>query len=179
MNDDFPRDAIASPRNASPGLGAASPMMVQYQEIKRSHPGYLLFYRMGDFYELFFDDAVKAGPALGIALGEILRPERLLRRPALSELLADWNPALTPLVNARFDSDSGRRRLESFYGVKALDGFGNFRRAEIAAGGALVDYVSLTQQPGAERGGALHLAPPVRVAADAVMQIDAATRRNL
>src|SRR5258707_14487316 len=68
MNDDFPRDAIASPRNASPGLGAASPMMVQYQEIKRSHPGYLLFYRMGDFYELFFDDAVRAAPALDIAL---------------------------------------------------------------------------------------------------------------
>ncbi len=43
-------------------------MMVQYLEIKEQNPGYLLFYRMGDFYELFFDDAVKASEALDIAL---------------------------------------------------------------------------------------------------------------
>jgi DNA mismatch repair protein MutS len=299
MNDDLPRDAVAP----SPALAAASPMMAQYQEIKRAHPGYLLFYRMGDFYELFFDDAVQAAPALDIALtkrgrhdgadipmcgvpvhtaeaylarliragfkvaiceqiedpaearrrgnkgpvkravvrlvtagtltedglldarrhnylagiaeaggemglawldlstgaffiaptgeatlaadlarlgpGEILLPERLLSRPALFELFADWKPVLTPLANARFDSEVGRRRLESFYGVKALDGFGAFHRAEIAAAGALVDYVVLTQRPGAETGGAMYLAPPVRVAPGSVMQIDAATRRNL
>ncbi|HLY06174.1 MAG TPA: DNA mismatch repair protein MutS [Rhizomicrobium sp.] len=46
----------------------ATPMMAQYLEIKRSHGDYLLFYRMGDFYELFFDDAVKASAALDIAL---------------------------------------------------------------------------------------------------------------
>jgi DNA mismatch repair protein MutS len=278
-------------------------MMAQYQEIKAANPGCLLFYRMGDFYELFFDDAVRAAPALDIALtkrgrhdgadipmcgvpvhtaeaylarliragfkvaiceqvedpaearrrgnkgpvkravvrlvtagtltedglldarrhnylagiaeaggemglawldlstgafaltptsettlpgdltrlmpGEILLPERLLGRPALFELFADWKPALTPLANARFDSDAGRRRLESFYGVKALDGFGSFGRAEIAAAGALVDYVSLTQQPGAQQGGALHLGTPHRFAPGSVMQIDAATRRNL
>jgi DNA mismatch repair protein MutS len=294
MNDDLPRDAIAPPQ----ALVAASPMMAQYHEIKAAHPGYLLFYRMGDFYELFFDDAVKAAPALDIALtkrgrhdgadipmcgvpvhtaeaylarliragfkvaiceqvedpaearrrgnmgpvmravvrlvtagtltedglldarrhnylagiaeaggemglawldlstgafaisptseaslagdlariapGEILLPERLLQRPALYELFGDWKTALTPLANARFDSETGRRRLESFYGVKALDGFGAFRRAEIAAAGALVDYVALTQQ-----GGAAHLGAPSRIAAGSVMQIDAATRRNL
>jgi DNA mismatch repair protein MutS len=291
MNDDLPRDAIAPP-------AAASPMMAQYHEIKAAHPGYLLFYRMGDFYELFFDDAVKAAPALDIALtkrgrhdgadipmcgvpvhtaeaylarliragfrvaiceqtedpaearrrgkrgpvnravvrlvtagtltedglldarrhnylagiaeaggemglawldlstgsfaigptseaalagdlariapGEILLPERLLQRPALFELLADWKPALTPLPSARFDSDAGRRRLENFYSVKALDGFGQFRRAEIAAAGALVEYVVLTQQ-----GAAAHLGLPARIASGSVMQIDAATRRNL
>ena len=43
-------------------------MMAQYHEIKAANPGYLLFYRMGDFYELFFDDAVAAAPALDIAL---------------------------------------------------------------------------------------------------------------
>jgi len=296
----------APARDAGPppvALSAASPMMVQYHEIKRAHPGCLLFYRMGDFYELFFADAVAAAPALDIALtkrgrhdgadipmcgvpvhtaeaylarliragfkvaiceqvedpaearrrgnkgpvkravvrlvtagtltedgllearrhnflagiaeaggemglawldlstgafalsptgetalagdlarlmpGEILLPERLLGRPALFELFADWKPALTPLANARFDSEAGRRRLESFYGVKALDGFGNFGRAEIAAAGALVDYVALTQQTGAQRGGAPHLAPPHRIAPESVMQIDAATRRNL
>ena len=37
-------------------------------EIKAGHPDCLLFYRMGDFYELFFDDAVQASAALGITL---------------------------------------------------------------------------------------------------------------
>ncbi|HWD58722.1 MAG TPA: DNA mismatch repair protein MutS, partial [Stellaceae bacterium] len=299
MSDDLPRDAVAP----SPALAAASPMMAQYHEIKAAHPGYLLFYRMGDFYELFFDDAVAAAPALDIALtkrgrhdgadipmcgvpvhtaeaylarliragfkvaiceqvedpaearrrgnkgpvkravvrlvtagtltedglldarrhnylacvaeaggemglawldlstgafalqttgeaalagdlarlapGEILLPERLLARPALFELFNDWKTALTPLANARFDSETGRRRLEGFYGVKALDGFGAFRRAEIAAAGALVDYVALTQTPGAEQRGAVHLGVPAHVAPGSVMQIDAATRRNL
>src|SRR6202011_5171137 len=47
---------------------AGSPVMLQYHEIKRAHPGCLLFFRMGDFYELFFEDAVAAAPALDIAL---------------------------------------------------------------------------------------------------------------
>jgi len=298
MNDTLPRDAGQHLGAQPAGLAAASPMMAQYHEIKAAHPGCLLFYRMGDFYELFFDDAVQAAPALDIALtkrgrhdgadipmcgvpvhtaeaylarliragfkvaiceqvedpaearrrgnrgpvkravvrlvtagtlteeglldarrhnylasiaeaggelglawldlstgafaltqtgeaalagdlarlapGEILVPERLLQRPPLYELFADWKEALTPLPNPRFDSEAGRRRLESFYGVKALDGFGAFGRAEIAAAGALVDYVALTQQ-----GGAAHLAAPARVAPGSVMQIDAATRRNL
>ncbi|MDE2183132.1 MAG: DNA mismatch repair protein MutS [Alphaproteobacteria bacterium] len=46
----------------------ATPVMAQYLEIKAAHAGYLLFYRMGDFYELFFDDAAKAAEALDIAL---------------------------------------------------------------------------------------------------------------
>ncbi|MBL9049089.1 MAG: DNA mismatch repair protein MutS [Tabrizicola sp.] len=43
-------------------------MMAQYLEIKAQNPGALLFYRMGDFYEMFFDDAVAAAAALDIAL---------------------------------------------------------------------------------------------------------------
>ncbi len=272
--------------------------MIQYHEIKQANPGCLLFFRMGDFFELFFDDAVAAAQALDIALtkrgrhdgadipmcgvpvhtaetylarliragfkvaiceqiedpaearkrggkgpvrravvrvvtagtlteeglldarrhnylvglaevggeiglawldlstgafalaptsepalpgeiarlspGEILLPELMLTRPALYELLAEWKPVLTPLPNPRFDSDAARRRLENFYGVTALDGFGNFSRAEIAAAGALVDYVSLTQH-----GRAPHLERPRRVKPGSVMQIDAATRRNL
>jgi DNA mismatch repair protein MutS len=46
----------------------STPMMAQYLEIKAAHADYLLFYRMGDFYELFFADAVKAAEALDIAL---------------------------------------------------------------------------------------------------------------
>ncbi len=45
-----------------------TPMMAQYLGIKEEYPDALLFYRMGDFYELFFDDAVQAASALDIAL---------------------------------------------------------------------------------------------------------------
>jgi DNA mismatch repair protein MutS len=289
---------MTAPARPDPGTAAASPVMAQYFEIKTANPGCLLFFRMGDFFELFFDDAVAAAQALDIALtkrgrhdgadipmcgvpvhtaetylarliragfkvaiceqidepaeakrrgtrgpmrravvrvvtagtltedglldarrhnylaglaeaageiglawldlstgafaaaptnqpalagdlariapGEILLSERMLARPAIFETLTDWKSALTPLPNARFDSDVARRRLEAFYGVGALDGFGSFSRAEIAAAGALVDYVGLTQQ-----GSAPHLEPPRRVKPDQVMQIDAATRRNL
>ena len=47
---------------------AVTPMMAQYLEIKSQYADALLFYRMGDFYELFFDDAVAAAEALDIAL---------------------------------------------------------------------------------------------------------------
>src|SRR5436309_1396605 len=261
---------------------APSPVMAQYLEIKEANPGCLLFFRMGDFFELFFDDAVAAAQALDIALtkrgrhdgadipmcgvpvhtaeaylarliragfkvaicdqmedpadarrrggkgpvrravtrvvtagtltedglldarrhnylaglaevggamglawldlstgafaltptsetalagelarlmpGEIVVPERLLARPALFELFAEWKPALTPLANPRFDSEAARRRLESFYGVRALDGFGSFGRAEIAAAGALVVYIAMTQE-----GGCAYISPHQRV----------------
>ncbi len=101
-------------------------------------------------------------------------PERLLQRPDLFELLGDWKNTLSPLANGRFDSEGGRRRLMALYGVASLDGFGSFGRAELAAGGALVDYVETTQ-----RGKLPLLAPPRQLAAGAVMEIDAATRRNL
>ena len=48
--------------------GTATPMMAQYLEIKSGYPDALLFYRMGDYYELFFEDAVAAAEALDIAL---------------------------------------------------------------------------------------------------------------
>ncbi|MGN6285009.1 MAG: DNA mismatch repair protein MutS [Afipia sp.] len=48
--------------------GRVTPMMEQYLEIKAANPGLLLFYRMGDFYELFFEDAETASRALGIML---------------------------------------------------------------------------------------------------------------
>ncbi|MBI3705093.1 MAG: DNA mismatch repair protein MutS [Rhizobiales bacterium] len=48
--------------------GRVTPMMEQYIEIKAANPDCLLFYRMGDFYEMFFDDAETASRALGIML---------------------------------------------------------------------------------------------------------------
>jgi DNA mismatch repair protein MutS len=49
-------------------LAQYTPMMRQYLALKAQHPDMLLFYRMGDFYELFFDDAEKASRLLGITL---------------------------------------------------------------------------------------------------------------
>ncbi|KAA6486975.1 DNA mismatch repair protein MutS [Agrobacterium sp. SHOUNA12C] len=62
-------DAFSAAELASEeSRASATPMMEQYIEIKANNPGSLLFYRMGDFYELFFEDAVDASRALGITL---------------------------------------------------------------------------------------------------------------
>ena len=49
-------------------MGNLTPMMQQYLDIKKDYPDTILFYRMGDFYEMFLDDAVRASKILGIAL---------------------------------------------------------------------------------------------------------------
>jgi len=51
-----------------PGAGDLTPMMRQYMEVKRAHPGCLLMFRLGDFYELFFQDAKEAADILQITL---------------------------------------------------------------------------------------------------------------
>ncbi|WP_298259723.1 DNA mismatch repair protein MutS [uncultured Litoreibacter sp.] len=271
-------------------------MMAQYLEIKAQYPDALLFYRMGDFYELFFDDAVAASEALDISLtkrgkhlgndipmcgvpfhaaenylltlirkgfrvavGEqletpaeakkrgsksvvkrdvvrlvtpgtltedsLLEPRRHNFLAAYSEIRGDgamaWvdistgdmrvgpcsrmrlspelarlapsevlvsdtdfedlsaivdetGSAITPLSKGSFDSTSAEKRLISLYSVGSLDAFGSFTRAEVAALGALVDYLDITQ-----KGKLPLLRPPVREAANRLMQIDGATRRNL
>jgi DNA mismatch repair protein MutS len=283
-----PTDTAAAPS------GDVTPLMAQYLSVKRAHPDALLFYRMGDFYELFFDDAVAAAKALDIALtkrgkhlgediamcgvpvhaadgylarlirkgfrvavceqmedpaeakkrgsksvvkrdvvrlvtpgtltedalldarannylaavadaqgslalawldvstgafhvqpvsaagvaaalarirpGELLLPERL----AAIRSASDDPASVTVEPNTLFDSENGRRRLEALFGVKTLDAFGSFGRAEVAAAGALVAYVELTQ-----KGKLPALRPPARVAEGAFLEIDAATRRNL
>ncbi|WP_068116131.1 DNA mismatch repair protein MutS [Tropicimonas marinistellae] len=271
-------------------------MMAQYLEIKADHPEALLFYRMGDFYEMFFDDAVAAAEALDIALtkrgkhegndipmcgvpvhaaegylltlirkgfrvavceqmenpaeakkrgskavvkrevvrlvtpgtltedtlldarrnnflcafarvrntsalatvdistGELrvgacplvkLGPE--LARLAPREILVaevdetdlrtvavEMGAALTPLPRTSFDSTNAEARLCKVYGVSGLEGFGAFDRSELAALGAIVSYLEVTQ-----KGKLPLLRPPRREAAGQAMQIDAATRRNL
>ena len=285
----------------SAATGAATPMMAQYLEIKQAHPDCLLFYRMGDFYELFFEDAIEAAAALDITLtkrgqhggeeipmcgvpvhaheaylsrlirkgfrvavceqledpaearkrgykavvkrdvvrivtpgtltedqlldarsnnylaalvdvagelglawldvstgdfmvqalaserlaaalgrvepSELLLPDRLLGRPELAAVLREWKQRLVPMSGARFDSENARRRLEALFRVGTMAAFGDFHRAELAATGALVDYLELTQ-----KGRLPRLSPPRRVEASGksrIMEIDAATRRNL
>lgn len=273
-----------------------TPMMAQYLEIKARYPDALLFYRMGDFYEMFFDDAVAAAAALDIALtkrgkhngkdiamcgvphhaaegylltlirkgfrvavteqmespaeakkrgykaivkrdvvrlvtpgtltedslldarahnylaavadvrGEMaiawvdvstgdfhvaptarvtLAPTlaRLAAREVLAtdvsaqnlcETIEEAGAALTPLSAASFDSTAAEGRLTALFKTKSLDAFGNFSRAEIAAMGAIVDYLDITQ-----RGKLPLLRPPVKESQGGAVQIDAATRRNL
>ncbi|MBO9452409.1 DNA mismatch repair protein MutS [Tropicibacter sp. R16_0] len=272
-------------------------MMAQYLEIKEAHADALLFYRMGDFYEMFFDDAVDAAQALDIALTKrgkhngndipmcgvpvhaaegylltlirkgfrvavceqmespaeakkrgsksvvrrdvvrLVTPGTLtedallearrhnflvayaevrdsaalawadistgafhvmtvskqrlgpeLARLAPSELLVvdepvfqtlrpladDFKIPLTPMGKASFDSTGAEKRLQELFKVSSLDGFGKFSRPELAAMGALVDYLEITQ-----KGKLPLLLPPEQDSEDRVMQIDAATRRNL
>jgi len=275
-----------------------TPMMVQFLAIKAEHQDSILFYRMGDFYELFFDDAVQAARALDITLtkrgkhqgqdipmcgvpvhshdqylsklirkgfrvavceqtedpaqakkrgpksvvnravvrvvtpgtitedalldarsnnylaalgeaegklglawidvstgqfftqsstvqtlgaqlarlkpGEVLGADSLFARDGLKDVLDEWRSILTPLPASRFDSTNGAKRLETTFGVKTLDAFGGFSRAEVAAAGGLLDYIILTQ-----KGKLPRLSHPVRIATNGVMEIDAATRRNL
>jgi DNA mismatch repair protein MutS len=282
-------------------LADATPMMAQYLAIRSAAGEALLFYRMGDFYELFFDDAVKASAALDIALTkrgkhagadipmcgvpfhsyenylarliragfsvaiceqvedpaeakkrgsksvvkrEIVRvvtpgtitedalldaasnnflgalavlgggeaalasvdvsTGELIVEPttarslaadlstrAYAELLApepqaisqDWKSAieaagsrlkLTFPPAASFDSRAGERRLKSAFGVDALDAFGQFSRADLAALGGLLAYVELTQV-----GRIPVMRPPRRQEAGAAMLIDQATRVSL
>src|SRR4030088_3523154 len=64
----LPEAAPASDATAADAPARVTPMMEQFLEIKAAHPGLLLFYRMGDFYELFFEDAEIASRTLGIVL---------------------------------------------------------------------------------------------------------------
>lgn len=288
----------SAPENAPETAASLTPMMTQYMAVKEQYPDCLVFYRMGDFYELFFDDAITASGALDITLtkrgskgedvpmcgvpwhshenylarlikmghkvaiceqvetpeeakrrggykalvrrdvvrvvtqgtltedtllekntnnyltalaevggaigiawldlstgdftlqplplkdigttlgrvdpGEILVPEKLTLNEKLFDVFADFRKKLTIQPNSRFDSENARKRLETLFGVSTLESFGGFSRAEIAAAGALMDYVELTQ-----KGKSPRLSPPRQLALGSVMEIDAATRRNL
>lgn len=268
---------------------AATPMMAQYLAIKAEAPDCLLFYRMGDFYELFFEDAAIAAATLDIALTRrgqhqgqdipmcgvpvhaaesylarlikaghrvaiaeqtedpaeakkrgsksvvaraIIRvvtpgtlteealldarannylasvaplPEAVgiawcdvstgsfhtvavepalveteLARIAPAELIApeDWEHPLTlqptRLPRRRFDSAAGAERLRAQFEVATLDAFGELRRAEIAAAGALVGYLEETG-----KGTLPRLSPPAPMSSGSIMAIDAATRSSL
>ncbi len=280
--------------------GPITPMMAQYLAIKQSQPDCLLLYRMGDFYELFFEDAEKASATLGIALtkrgkhqgrdipmcgvpvhaidqylqklirhghraaiaeqiedpaeakkrgaksvvarkvirlitpgtlmedsllesgasnylvclavnasatelalayadistgefavmmtdlgrlsadlarlspSELLASDRVLSSPQFAGALGGQAFAISPLPQSRFDSQSAEHRLKSHFAVDSLDGFGSFRRIDVAALGALLEYISITQV-----GQVPHLRVPRLERPEAGLLIDAATRSNL
>lgn len=279
--------------------GGTTPMMAQYLELKAQYQGCLLFYRMGDFYELFFDDAKQAAEALDIALTKRGKHEgadipmcgvpvhasetylsRLIRRgfrvavceqmedpaeakrnrgykavvrrdvvrlvtpgtlseenllnarrhnylAALSEVgndltvayadmstgefalesvaahtldgflarlqpgevlitpkmagdenykkaLFDWQDISTLREASCFDSVKAERQIKKLFEVGALDGFGDFSRADLSAAGALLDYLMDTQ-----KGNLPLLKPPVKRNSSRIMIIDSATQKNL
>ncbi|MBL23581.1 MAG: DNA mismatch repair protein MutS [Rhodospirillaceae bacterium] len=121
-----------------------------------------------------FSPAALAAALARIAPGEILLPEKTYGQGELQIIWDEWPDAAVPLPDSRFDSTNAARRLETLFGVAAMDSFGEFSRAELAAAGALVDYVELTQV-----GEMPHLSAPRQISAGAIMEIDAATRRNL
>lgn len=90
------------------------------------------------------------------------------------ELIAESGASVTPLSPASFDSSSASARVQSLFEVKTLDPFGSFTRSELSAMGALIDYLEITQ-----KGNLPLLRPPAKQSAGRIMQIDAATRRNL
>ncbi|WP_207559703.1 DNA mismatch repair protein MutS [Falsiruegeria litorea] len=92
----------------------------------------------------------------------------------LRPLADDFKIPLTPMGKASFDSTGAEKRLQELFKVGSLDGFGKFSRPELSAMGALVDYLEITQ-----KGKLPLLLPPEQDSEDRVMQIDAATRRNL
>jgi DNA mismatch repair protein MutS len=107
-----------------------------------------------------------------------LAPSELIvsetQEESLRETATDLGLPLTPLGQASFDSTAAEKRLCDLFAVRTLDAFGTFGRAEVSALGALIDYLEITQ-----KGKLPLLQPPVREALDRVVQIDAATRRNL
>ncbi len=92
----------------------------------------------------------------------------------LQEPVRDLGISLTPVGRASFDSTAAEKRICGLFHVGALDAFGNFGRAEISAMGALIDYLEITQ-----KGKLPLLQTPLKESEDRVVQIDAATRRNL
>ncbi len=104
-----------------------------------------------------------------IAPNELIIPDGMAR-----EDLEELTPYISPIARSSFDADGGEKRLCKLYGIASLDALAPFTRAQIAAMGGIVDYLAITQIAAHNQ-----LRKPVLISADAHMQIDQATRRNL
>ena len=92
----------------------------------------------------------------------------------LRDVLGDLGIEPTCLGAASFDSTAAEARLMRLFAIGTLASFGDFHRSELSAMGAMVDYLDITQ-----KGRLPILRPPRQETAARLMQIDAATRRNL
>jgi DNA mismatch repair protein MutS len=115
-----------------------------------------------------------AGEIVRLAPGEVIAADTLLGEADLRRWIETVGVAATPVPAASFDSLAGERLLKAQLGVADLAAFGAFSRAELAAVGALLKYVELTQI-----GRRPALAPPRRSGSNDRLLIDASTRASL
>jgi len=126
----------------------------------------------GDFHVMPITP-VRLSPELArLAPSELILPETLEQEK--HGLVSDLGISMTPLARASFDSGAAEKRICALYNVNTPEAFGTFSRVELSAMGALIDYLEITQ-----KGKLPLLQTPVREAQERIVQIDAATRRNL
>jgi DNA mismatch repair protein MutS len=115
-----------------------------------------------------------AGDLMRLSPSEVIASDQTLAESALRQCLDHSTAALTPVPAASFDSLAGERLLKQQLCVADLAAFGAFTRAELAAAGALLKYVELTQL-----GQKVPLCVPRRSGPEDRLLIDAATRSSL
>ncbi len=105
---------------------------------------------------------------------EIVAPEGICALPSLARLAREAKLPLTPLGGEAGFGSSAERRIKDYFGLASLDGLGNLSSAEIAAAAVAIFYIERTQFSARPA-----LSLPQRIARDASLEIDAATRANL
>ncbi len=115
-----------------------------------------------------------AGELARLSPGEILAADAVVGDPAIAAQVKATGTPLTPVAAAYFDSNTGERMMKTQLGVAELGGFGAFSRPELAAAGALLKYVALTQL-----GAKPLIRPPRRTGPGNTLVIDAASRASL
>src|SRR5437763_1307937 len=155
---------------------SSTPMMQQYRELKARDPDALLLFRMGDFYEMFGDDAERAGALLGLAVtsrdkGPDAIPMAGFPHPALETYLAK----LVGLGQRAAVCEQARAALFAHFGTTTLGGFGvEDDASSVPAAGALLSYLKETQKSAV---GHLHRLTPHR--RGATLALGEMTRRSL
>ena len=115
-----------------------------------------------------------AGELVRLSPSEILGSDILLGDGSLHHWIEVAGAKATPIPSNYFDSLSGERDLKARLGVKELGAFGLFSRAELAAAGAVLKYIDLTQM-----GRKPLLRAPKKTGSDSILTIDAASRASL
>ncbi len=114
------------------------------------------------------------GELVRLSPGEIITTDALIADADLKRWIGVAGAAHTPVPAASFDSLAGERGLKAQLGVSELGGFGTFSRSELAATGALLRYIDLTQI-----GKRPVIRPPKRTGDGGILTIDAASRASL
>lgn len=128
----------------------------------------------GSFQVSETDDQRLASDLAQVSPSELILPDSLLQETDMRQLAENTGAAVSPVPRTFFDSSTAVDRLSHYFGVKTLDGFGTFSRAELSAAAGILSYVEKTQL-----GERPPLDPPTREAGAGRMLIDPATRANL